>query len=207
MLRRTSLPAAFDRYALLGGALEFALFDDADGTPEQIVEAVRQALPSCASFSGERLLQLGCRPIHQTRFFGSYLGNDGRDLIRRGTWRTADGQQFTDATFRQLAGLRVTSGGHSPPDPGEGGNFALGFAFPVHGPGGDPLEWQYLFDSIRTVLLPPATPAEIRDWASPHLDEVSDYFAAGLEWWGVYLFSIYLPDWRQLAIVLGSSTD
>lgn len=207
MLRRPVLPAAFSRYDRLGGALEFALFDDADGSPEQIVEAVGQALPACSSFSGERLLQLGCRQIDQQQFFGSYLDEDGRDLIRRGTWRTADGQQFTDATFRQLAGLQVTSGGHSPPDPGEGGNFALGFAFPVHGPGGDPLEWQQLFDTICAVLLPPATPAEIHDWASPHLGEVSDYFAAGLEWWGVYLFSIYLPEWRQLAIVLGSTTD
>ena len=207
MQRRASLPAAFSRYDRLGGALEFAIFDDADDSPQAVAEAIRLALPRSATFSAERLLELGSRQINEKQFFGSYLSEDGRDLIRRGTWRTADGQQFTDATFRQLAGLQVKSGGHSPPDPGEGGNFALGFAFPVHGPRGDPLEWQQLFNAVRAVLLPPATPAEIRDWASPQLGEVSDYFAAGLEWWGVYLFSIYLPEWRQLAIVLGSTTD
>lgn len=206
MLRRDVLPAAFDRYARLG-ELEFALFDDADGTPEAIVEAVRQTLPPGASFSGERMLGLGSRLINQATFFGSALSADGRDLIRRGTWRTADGLELVDPTFRQLAGLQIVSGGGGWPEVGSGGNFAHAFSRPVHGPGGDPLEWQQLFDTIRAVLLPSATPAEIRDWASPHLNEVSDYFAPGLEWWGVYLFSIYLPEWRQLAIVLGSATD
>ena len=205
MLRRDTLPAAFDRYARMG-ELEFALFDDADGTPEQIVDAVRQALPPSASLDGARLLQLGSRVIDQRTFYGDCLSADGRDLIRRGIWHTADGQHLTDPTFRQLAGLQVVRGGGSRPAPGTGGNFALGFSQPVHGPG-DPPAMQELFDAIRAVLLPPATPAEIRDWASPHLNEVSDYFAAGMEWWGVYLFSIYLPEWRQLAIVLGSATD
>ncbi len=205
MLRREVLPAAFDRYARVG-ELEFALFDDADGTREQIVEAVRQALPPPASFDGARLLQLGGRVIEREAFFGDSLSADGRDLVWRGTWRTADGQELKDPTFRQLAGRQVVSGGSGWPDPGAGGNFAFAFSRPVHGPG-DPAAMQDLFDAIRAVLLPPAAPAEIRDWASPQLGEVSDYFAAGLEWWGVYLFSIYLPEWRQLAIVLGSATD
>lgn len=206
MQRRTSLPAAFHRYARLG-ELEFALFDDADGTPEQIVAAVHQALPPRASFDGARLLQLGSRELDRSQFFGPSLSPDGRDLIRQGTWRTADGREWTDPTFRQLAGMQVVSGGSGWPDPGTGGNFAHAFSRPVHGPGGDPLEWQQLFDVICAVLLPPGTRAEIRDWATPQLGEVSDYFEAGLEWWGVYLFSIYLPEWRQLAIVLGSATD
>lgn len=205
MLRRDLLPAAFDRYARVG-ELEFALFDDADGTPEAIVEAVQRALPSRASFDGARLLQLGSRAIDQTTFFGDALSIDGHDLIRRGTWRTADGRELADPTFRQLAGLKVVSGGGSRPAPGTGGNFALAFSHPVHGPA-DLLAMQDLFDAIRAVLLPPATPAEIRDWTSPQLDQVSDYFRPGLEWWGVYLFSVYLPQWRQLAIVLGSATD
>lgn len=206
MRRREVLPAAFDRYARVG-ELEFALFDDADGTPEAIVEAVRQALPDRASFDGARLLEMGSRVIDQPTLFGDALSPDGRDLIRRGIWRTDDGRELTDPTFRQLAGLQVVSGGSGWPDPGAGGNFAHAFCRPVHGPGGDPLEWQQMFDAIRAVILPPSTPAEIRDWTSPQLDEVSDYFRWGLEWWGAYLFSIHLPQWRQLAIVLGSATD
>ena len=36
---------------------------------------------------------------------------------------------------------------------------------------------------------------------------VSDYFAAGMEWWGVFLFSVYVPALQRLTIIAGSSTD
>ena len=39
------------------------------------------------------------------------------------------------------------------------------------------------------------------------LAEVSDYFESGLEWWGVFLFSIYVPALRRLVIIAGSATD
>ncbi|MBN9467142.1 MAG: hypothetical protein J0J10_00035 [Bosea sp.] len=56
-------------------------------------------------------------------------------------------------------------------------------------------------------LFPPLQKAEITDWSSPKLPEVSDYFADGMEWWGVFLFTIYLPDLKRLTVIAASATD
>jgi steroid 5-alpha reductase family enzyme len=66
---------------------------------------------------------------------------------------------------------------------------------------------QAVFDEIRDFILPPAHQYEICDWSSPRLPEVSDYFTDGMEWWGVFLFSIYVPALKRLTIVAGSTTD
>jgi steroid 5-alpha reductase family enzyme len=66
---------------------------------------------------------------------------------------------------------------------------------------------QTLFEEIRDFILPPALECEICDWSSPRLPEVSDYFADGMEWWGIFLFSVYIPALNRLTVVAGSTTD
>lgn len=56
-------------------------------------------------------------------------------------------------------------------------------------------------------MLPRSDHCEILDWSNPKLVHVSDYFKAGMEWWGVFLFSIYAPTSRRLSIVMGSASD
>ncbi len=45
------------------------------------------------------------------------------------------------------------------------------------------------------------------DWSSPRLPEASRFFAAGMEWWGVFLFTIYVPQIRRLTVIAGSTAD
>lgn len=66
---------------------------------------------------------------------------------------------------------------------------------------------QTVFDGIMDFMLPPAHESAICDWCGPELPEVSDYFAAGMEWWGVFLFSIHVPAIRRLTIIAGSASD
>ncbi|WP_027999280.1 hypothetical protein [Sinorhizobium arboris] len=63
------------------------------------------------------------------------------------------------------------------------------------------------FEEVRDFILPPFDGSEILDWSDARLPEVSDYFDAGAEWWGVFLFSVYIPARRRLTIVAGSTTD
>jgi hypothetical protein len=108
--------------------------------------------------------------------------------------------------LRQLDDL-VMAGGVEIPDPGGGGQFAYAFSWTPYGLHAKPREIQQLFDAITDFVLPPGADHEIWDWASPRLPEVSQYFEAGMDWWGVFLFTIYVPSLRRLTVIAGSTTD
>jgi hypothetical protein len=70
-----------------------------------------------------------------------------------------------------------------------------------------PTKVQALFDAIRDFIMPPNLEHEILDWTNPKLPEVSAFFAAGMEWWGVFLFTVHVPEAKLLTVICGSTTD
>ena len=64
-----------------------------------------------------------------------------------------------------------------------------------------------IFHAVRRFILPPDLEHDILDWAHPELPEVADYFAQGMEWWGVFLFTIHVPALNRLTAIAGSTTD
>lgn len=207
MKRIEKLPPAFNRYDKMLGVLDFAVFDDATGTEEEILSVIPQTLRHSNSFDAEALRLLGCRRIRERAFFGDWYDLDSGHLLKVGGWRTADGRELENPKLKKLDGVKIMSGAAPCPDAGAGGQFAYAFSCPPYGLKGRPSEVQANFDEIRDFLLPPGQRSEICDWSSPQLPEVSDYFAAGMEWWGVFLFSIYIPQIERLTIVAGSTTD
>jgi hypothetical protein len=79
--------------------------------------------------------------------------------------------------------------------------------FTPYGPDAVPEEVQQLFTAITSFILPPGLDYQILDWSGPRLPEVSALFAAGMEWWGVFLFTVSVPALRRLTIVAGSTSD
>lgn len=55
MHRLAALPGAFARYADIGGDLQFAVFEDADDTPDAAWAALCDVIPDC---NGEALRAL-----------------------------------------------------------------------------------------------------------------------------------------------------
>jgi len=109
--------------------------------------------------------------------------------------------------LEKLEGVKITPGAAPSPQAGVGGQFAYAFSRPPYGLKGRPSEVQAVSEEIRDFLLPPGQRSETCDWSSPQLPEVSDYFIAGMEWWGVFLFSIYIAEIERLSIVTDSTTD
>ena len=207
MNRIAKLPMTFARYKKMGGVLDFSAFDDTAGTEAEVLLAIQQTLRKKASFDAERLRSIGCRSITEEEFFGDWYDPKHGSLLRLGDWRTADGRTLTDPALRSLDGVQILSGGSTCVEAGGGGEFAYAFSKPPYGLQARPSEVQAVFNRIVNYLLPPQYRNEISDWSSPLLPEVSDYFDAGMEWWGVFLFSIYTPEIRRLSIVAGSTTD
>jgi hypothetical protein len=207
MRRLSPLPPAFRRYEQIGGVLDFAVFEECEGTEDAILAATVAALGGDAAADAGKLRTLGGRQINEAVFFGDWYDMERRALLWGGTLRAADGTRFTRPSLIELEGVRIASGAAEIPACGAGGQFAYAFANPPYSLRAPPAEVAALFDAICAFVIPPALPHDVLDWSSERLVEVSEVFAAGMEWWGVFLFSIHVPALRRLTIIVGSSTD
>ncbi len=205
MNRIEKLPPAFERFDEMLGVLDFAIFENAGGTQEEILSAVPQALRHFQRFDAEKLRGLGSRRITEKAFFGDWYDFDSGSLLRLGRYKTADGLQLTNPVLSSLDGVKIMSGASSCPE--LGGQFAYAFSHPPYPLRASPSEVQAVFGEIRDFILPPLNGSEILDWSDARLPEVSDYFDDGAEWWGVFLFSVHIPSVRRLTIIAGSTTD
>lgn len=205
-MHRIALPPPIGRLADIGGVLDVGVFGESHGTRDDILAAIAETLPWNGPFDGARLLALGARRIDLRRFLGDWVDERGR-LVRRGSWNAQDGRSFENPLLRALEGVSIVSGSAPLPVPGAGGQFGYAVLCPPYPLTASPRAVQALFDEIRALLLPEGQPVEILDWSHPELAEVSGYFKAGQEWWGVFLFSVYVPISRRLTIIAASATD
>jgi hypothetical protein len=175
------LPSAFNRFASMGGVVDFAVFEEASGTEDDCLAAISTVLQPRTTLNIEKLRRLGYRRIDENTFFGdAYDAKSGRLHLAKGSSRP----------------LSV---------PASGGQFAHAFSDPPYGLNAKDAAVQAVFQDLKAFLLPPGS--EILDWCHPALPEVSDYFDAGAEWWGMYLFTIYVPALRRLSTIAASTTD
>lgn len=198
------LPQAFQRFSEIEGALEFTIIENTQGDLESVLLAISTAVPG---IDENKLKILGCRRIDVALFHGDWYESDTKSLLRIGNYITEDGRTLTNPRLRDLAGVRITRGGGPIPEPGHGGQFAYAFSWTPYGLQASPVEIQDLFDAIEEFILPPKLEHEILDWANPRLTEASEYFAAGMEWWGVFLFTVFVPAIQRLTVIAGSTTD
>jgi hypothetical protein len=197
------LPSAFARYYEMRGVVEFAVFDDADNDPNTVFEAICTSAPID---DREALRAIGFRKIDDATFFGQWYDPASGALLLFGQYTFEGGQTFTNPRLRDLEGLRMMSGGSGLPEPGGGGEFAYAFSHPPYGMSGC-RDVQLAFEKIMHFIMPAGVDHEILDWADPALPKAGAYFQAGMEWWGVFLFSIYVPSYRRLTIAWASTTD
>lgn len=207
MKRLHALPAAFKRFQKIGGVLDFGVFDECDGTDAEIVEAIKASLRHARRFDGGRLIELGSRECFKEKLLGDWYDPSNESLVKIGHWRTSDGRELKDPSFKALESVKLTGGAGAIPDVGAGGQLAFAFSQPPYSLQAKSREVQELFDAILAFVLPPGASYVIKDWSRPELVEVSDYFEAGADWWGVFLFTIHVPGMNRLTVIAGSTTD
>lgn len=208
MKRIAPLPPAFREFEQTGGVLEFAVFEDAQGTEDELISAIASTLNPIAPVNTEALRSIGSRHITRQQFFGDWYDLDSASLIRVGDWKIEGERKLrTNPRFADIGQKKIISGGGSIPEAGTGGQFAFAFTEPPYGLRASYGEIQILFDQIREFLMPPGSQIDILDWSSDRLPDVCTYFADGMEWWGVFLFSLYVPALKRLTIIAGSTTD
>jgi hypothetical protein len=207
MRQINELPAAFGRLREVGSVVEFGVFEDVESAQDGVGCAIRATLPPISSFNSAKLEEISGRPIQKSEFFGDWLDAATGELIKIGKWQTADGLELADPTILSLEGARLIGGAFTLPEPGAGGQFAFAVTHPPYPLQASRSEVQNLFEEVCAFLFPTGQRAEISDWSSPKLPELSDYFSDGMEWWGAFLFTIYLPDLKRLSVIAASATD
>ena len=202
--RAVALPVEFRRYHEIGGALMFAAFDNAEGDIGSALSAIGNVIPGTKV---DRLRALGARAISDKIFFGDWYDSASGDLLRLGSITTEDGRSLVNPRLRDLEGIAISNAAISLPEIGAGGQFAYAFSWTPYGLNAKRGEVQNLFSAIREFVLPAGREHQILDWSNPKLADVSQYFEAGSEWWGVFLFTVYTPSNRRLMVIAGSTTD
>lgn len=205
MLQAATLPLALEQYRAIGGILHFVAFEGSDGSVDDLAEAIAACIPAPFSVDTGMLRDYGGREIGMAEFLGQWCNPATGRLVRVGKWYGLDGEEYVDPELVLLEGIQTDGGVFFPPEPGSGGQFAYAFQCPPGELKARPAEVQALFDEVRAFLLPDGQEVEIRDWSSPDLDAVSDWFASGVDGWGVFLFTIFLRDSGRLRVVAASS--
>jgi hypothetical protein len=197
------LPAEFERFRQIGGALGFAIYEDVG----EEVEALTAISSTISDIDAGMLETLGSRRIDKLSFFGDWFDAATGSVLKIGEFITSDGKTLVNPRLKDLDGIHIRSGASPLPVAGAGGQFAYAFSWTPYGLNADPGEVQELFDAITKFILPPKQEHHILDWSSPRLPEVSKFFAAGMEWWGVFLFTIHVPQISRLTVIIGSTSD
>ena len=203
-MKRRNLPSPFKSYRRIGGVLKFAVFDEAEGDEVSLLEAISSVVPA---LDLEVLKSLGHRRIDLQTFYGDWYDADDDTLQRLGHFRTQDGRELVDPKPKDLRRVKIVGGSSPVPEAGAGGQFAYAFSRTPYGLTAKSSRVQELFRVIRDVILPPGQEHLILDWSHPRLPEASPVFELGMEWWGVFLFTIHVPAWQQLTVIVGSTSD
>lgn len=123
------LPASIRRYRNLGGVLDFALFEEAVGSEDEILSAVPQALRGHRVYDREKRRRLGGRRIDERAFFGEWYDPESSAILRLGH-HFGGGRIFKDPKLLDIDGIKLLNSSMPLPEPGEGGIFL----FTIHVP-------------------------------------------------------------------------
>ncbi|WP_299327008.1 hypothetical protein [Parasphingopyxis sp.] len=158
-------------------------------------------------------------------FFGRWYDFNRGLLVEQGYWEFADGSRIENTPLVDLPKYATKSqkaGGFDCPEIECRGNYAYAFSNAVHGPNHfkHGPRFQEIFDLLNEQIFPSgysptvdqaalrinSTPV-VYDWSTPELERFSRFFEAGLEWWGIFLFTVHDPLTSRLAVISASETD
>ena len=109
--------------------------------------------------------------------------------------------------YEEIGSKRIRSWANTMPDFHDAGEYAFAFSQPPYPLSGRRAEVQRLFRESTCIILPPSEKVDIFDWSGSDLTKVDSYFEAGMEWWGVFLFTVFQPSHSRLIVISGSTTD
>lgn len=204
-MRKADLPSVFSAYAVAGGVLDVAVFKDVDHMDGDV--ALAAILATVPDMNDEKLRASSFREIDAKTFLGDWCDPETGELIRRGSVDTQERGNLLNPKLKDLEDLTLGGRGSPIPPVASGGQFAYAFLDPPYGLRSTPLQTHRMFEEIRDYILPPGRKHLIFDWTDPRLQEASPYFSMGMDWWGVFLLTVHVPDFKRMVVIAASTSD
>jgi hypothetical protein len=206
-------PPAVEELHRVGGVLDFSFFRDAINDRGHLTAAILEHMRTLKNLgpvyrptiNPGAAAELPVRQIDRQTFLGEYY-DAATGSLRFGDVEVLDRSDVTESCGG--ASVQIDSGeGRDPHEPSTDGHLAYAFFQTPHSLTARPKNLNRLFREIVHLVAPEGEVCEILDWSGPQLASFSDYFTAGLEWWGVFLFTVFQVDSAKLVVITGSTTD
>ena len=184
------MPESLVEYLELGGCSHFSFLDGVDGDP--------LALESAIQYHFENLPEFDMGPVFRPSFDLKPLKEiKPREITREEFYGTS-----FDPKTRRLTEKQCYA------EPGQStGEFAYAFAHPAIPMGNVMERLQSIFEEVDRLIFPEGCSFSILDWSDRKLKSMSDYYDAGFEYWGAFLFTIYVPKKSKITVISASSSD
>ncbi|WP_158702964.1 hypothetical protein [Allosphingosinicella vermicomposti] len=147
-------------------------------------------------------------PIDRLNFLGEWYDPASNGLILRGSGEIEGMGRRTNPRYSELEVRRRFPSGWSPEHPSHDmGNYAYAFSQPPLGLLSGYAVVEAMFREINDLILQPGDRHRIRNWSGYDLTRLSDYFNAGAEYWGTFLFTIVNEPSGRLVVISASASD
>ena len=214
-MRRIPTPKIFCELKKIGVVLKYSFFDSAGPTRSSRLLAIDAHLADAnepcewhlPKENAEALELLAERKLDRSQFLGQWCNPSDLSLIQRGSGHVQGVGEVENLRYDDARIKRIRSWTSSIPDSHDAGEYAFAFSQPPYSLFGGRAKAQRLFRESTGVILPPSEKIYIYDWSGADLSEVDSYFEAGMDWWGIYLFTIFQPSIGRMIVISGSTTD
>ncbi len=214
-MERLTPPRALAAFRAAGGVIDYSFFLATDEDLATVGTAMQRHFSELdgvgplwrPSFDAAALETLPRRKVDKVTLFGSWYEPSTGELKKLGSGVVKGKGNLTDPLYSELGTGRTLNWAGPAPEAGTGGQYAYAFTEPPHGLSAEPATVQSLFDDINSEVFPSKFDHLIVDWSGEDLVKLSNYFEAGMEWWGVLLFTVYVPHLQRLTVVSASTTD
>jgi hypothetical protein len=186
-----SVRAALETFERAGGVVEHFVFE-VGAEPDPHTAATLQAFASLRAKLEPFVLTLeptriASQPITRAAFLGEMRTGMGV-LHSPGAFLHAQAE-----SMRRFQSFSCTPGG----------GYLMAFSDPPYGLQLGADDAQALFETIRDYFFPETADLEIRSFTT----DWSNYFRAGLEWWGAYWWTVLNRARGIITVIAASSTD
>lgn len=197
---------SYQRFVQAGGEVGIAIGENGEDTISHHAAVLAHAIRSyCIGDVDQERLQITTPfEIDIQTFHGSWFDCDKGLLVHKGLVTTKAGFSITDPYFVDIKDCSSRSS-HIP-ELWQSGGFAFAFCDPPYSLETEWLETQRLYTAITSRLISEKD-VKIYNWHRESLLEAVPGLDAGTEWWGVFAFTIFVPQSRRIFGMVASATD
>lgn len=195
----------YDLYCSSGGVISISVCEEAEDTHVCHAAAVTAAINSKdIERVSNKVSNVVPVEINEETFHGSYFDYDRQLLRHNGTINLAGGDTQTNPFYKDIESK--WGGSSHIPDLWSLGEFAYAFCRPAYGLTMKPFKIHETYLAITSEVTP-RDQCRILSWQKKEILAADPWLKAGVDWWGVFVFSVYNKNTGQLFGIAASDTD